>query len=363
MKLHEAFLRPPTKANPVISAIAPATGSRSRTTLNNIVVLALGDNVAVPVRYNKPAAILQTESMNILLGYFDPADKTKHNKRTIADGEMFLTCGQTRGLRLSDDGSIEFVSMFVKDDGTIVTAPLMTYSKDNVLNIKMDQLIVDMFGANSGGNIAWTQDKALGFNTFKTNYKGNNKDLGPRYKHETKGTPAGVVTTFYQDLTPSPTSAVPAPSVESMSPLSLQIEVSPSNPLKLVLNALAASMFDITLSKKGDLVIKNNIVKASIKMTATGAIEIASTAGLGKITMSPTGDIAIKGKMAISIDGTGGVNVKGAGKSLMAELQKVLTNLSTHIHPTPMGPSGPPVTASGIATAATTIGVMIKGKA
>ena len=363
MKLHEAFLRPPTKANPVISAIAPATGSRSKTTLNNIVVLAIGDNVSVPVRYNKPAAILQTESMNILLGYFDPADKTKHNKRTIADGEMFLTCGETRGLRLSDDGSIEFVSMFVKDDGTIITTPLMTFSKDNELNIKMEKLIVDMFGANTGGNIAWTQDKLFGLNTFKTNYKGSNKDMGPRYKAETKGTMTGIVTTFFQDLTPSQISTVPAATTEILTPLSLQIEVSPRNPFKMMLNALAVSMFDITISKKGDITIKNNTVKASIKMAATGEIEIKSTAGMGKITMSPTGDIAIKGKMAVSIDGTGGVNIKGAGKSLMTELQSVLTTLSTHIHPTSMGPSGPPATSSAIAESAATIGVAIKGKA
>lgn len=344
MRLFEAFLQEPTDANPTLTAIAPATAWSQKTYLRHVVVLKIGEGMALPIRYNSPALILNTESMNILLGYFDPADKHKHFKKTIADGDMFLTCGSTRGVRTGDDGGVELVNMFRKDDGEIVITPIVSYSKDNELKIGLEKLVIDMLGANAGGNIAWTQDKTLGFNTFATNYKTSNKDIGPRVYSVIEGTPSGPSIKYIWDVTPSPVGGVMPDLIETGLPQNVKVKMGGGTPFSFTYNLGPAAQLEISIDPTGALTIQNKINQAMIAIDTSGAVTAQGTAGLGKVEMSPAGKVSISGVTGVSIDGTAGLSLKGAGGQVLSEiLANVIQNLMAHTHVTAMGPSGPPL--------------------
>lgn len=345
MKLYEAFLREPNENSPTLTAVAPANAWHQDVVLRHVVVLKIAEGLALPIRYNTPALILNTDSMNILLGYFDPADKTQHTKKTIADGDMFLTCGSTRGLRTSEDGGIEIVNMYRKDTGEIIINPIVSYGRDNALNVTLESLMIDMLGANAGGNIAWTQDKELGFNTFIENYKGSNKDVGPRVHHKIEGGPDGLTVQYIWDVTPGPVGGALPNLIDTALANSIKIAMSGTKPFSFTHNLGPAAQLEISVDPAAGLSVKNLITQAEISIASSGEVSIKSAGGLGTITMSPAGAIDVKAKTTINIEANAGFQIKGKGQELLTQLSEFIQQYVMHTHATGVGPSGPPITA------------------
>lgn len=350
MKLYEATLvEQPDPRMPLV-AISPRNGWHEEVRLGGIVILNIGSNLDVPIKYNTPALILQAEGVNVLLGYHNPGDKVKRTPKTIVDGDMFLTSGKTRGIRTSEDGSIELVNMFTKADGEIVIVPLVSYSPENELKVTFEKLVFDMFGANTGGNIAWTQDETLGFNTFISNYKTSNQDLGPRIYHEISGGPAGPKIKYIWDVSPTPVGGVLPAAIDIGLPLSMQVNMDGTSPFSLTLNSGPAPLFQLNIGATGDMEIVSGLAGPSIKLTSTGDVEVKSLGGTGTITMSPIGEVTVKGTKSVKIEGTGGVDMVGLGQSLMDQLSLFIQQYLAHTHPTGTGPSGPPIQAPSTLT-------------
>ena len=359
MRLWEVVVTGRDERTGSLIAESITSSTQRRETFGQVVVLKLGDNFLLPVKLNTPALLLQSDAGNILLGYYDPSDKGYRKKTTVIDGDMFLTCGKTRAVRLSADGNVEVCATFVKDDGTIVHVPMMSYSMNNELKISVESLMIDMFGGSAGGNIVWTQDPVTGFNTFEENYKTNNKDIGPRIYKKIEGSPTGPSIKYIWDVTASPVGGVLPSMISTALPLSIGMNISPAMPIEFALKAGPAPLFAVTLSPLGELVIKNSVTQASITMSPLGDMTLQSAASLAKINMSASGKIDIDSKTTISINGLMGADITGMGTSLMTMLQQFFIAYTTHIHATGVGPSSPPVVPNTFALQA----VKLKGGA
>jgi hypothetical protein len=114
----------------------------------------------------------------------------------------------------------------------------------------------------------------------------------------------------------------------------------------------------------GNVELKNALASMTISIDGT----ISAKGPLGEMSLSPTGEVSIKNKVgSITIDPLGNVSIdnplmvnigKGANQSaILGEM--FMTFFNTHIHPTGVGPSGPPVVPMSPAQLSTKVKVTI----
>ena len=344
MRLWDVVLTERNEDTQSLIAQSVVTANQPKRIFADVMLLKMGDGFTLPVKYNSPAYLLESDAGNILLGYYDPSDKHNRTKTVIPEGDMYLTAGKSRAVRTSDDGSVQICSVFVKEDGTMVFNPLISFDAKNVLDVKIEQLIIDMFGANAGGNIAWSQDSTTGFNTFIENYKGSNKDIGPRVYHKIEGGPSGLTIQYVWDVTPGPVGGALPDLIPTALAQNIKVEMKGGSPFTFTYNLGPAAQLEISIDPTGALTIQNKINQAMIAIDTAGAVTAQGAAGLGKVEMSPAGKVSISGVTGVSIDGTAGLSLKGAGGQVLSEiLANVIQNLMAHTHVTAMGPSGPPL--------------------
>lgn len=344
MRLWDVVLLERNEETKSLIAQSVANSHQSKQIFRDVMMLKFGDGVALPVKYNSPAYMLQTKVGNILLGYYDSSDTRNRTKTIIPEGDMYLTAGKSRAVRTSDDGSVQICSVFVKEDGTMVFNPIISFNDKNVLDVKIEQLVIDMFGANAGGNIAWSQDSNTGFNTFIENYKGSNKDIGPRIYHKIEGGPSGLTIKYMWDVTPGPVGGALPDLIETALAKNIKVEMTGVKPFSFTYNLGPAAQIELSIDATGAFSIQNKINQAKIGIDTAGAVTVQGAAGLGKVEMSPAGKVSISGVTGVSIDGTAGLSLKGAGGQVLSEiLANVIQNLMAHTHVTAMGPSGPPL--------------------
>lgn len=342
-------------------ARAAETSHQSMRIFKDVLLLKHRDGLAIPVLYGKSAIMLQSDVGNILLGYYDSTDLHNRTKTIISNGDEYLKAGESRAIRTSKDGQIQICNVFVKDNGEIVFSPIVSYDDKNMLDIKLDSLVVDMFGANAGGNIAWSQDKELGFNTFIENYKGNNKDVGPRMNHKIEGGPTGMTFEYIWDVTPGPIGGALPALLDTLLPMNMRLDMKGGKPFNLSYNLGPVAQTEISIDAQNNLKIKH-ITGAEMVIDTLGNVTVQSTGGLASIKMSLTGEVTIDGALDVAINGLTGVDMYGVNQSLLDVVKDIALAAATHIHPTGTGPSGPPVQAASFTEAAATATV-IKGTA
>jgi phage baseplate assembly protein V len=100
------------------------------------------------------------------------------------------------------------------------------------------------------------------------------------------------------------------------------------------------------------------IVDARSKVTVTADDEITATVDSCQIKVTPSEIVAKKGTTQVKVAGK--VSIKTAAGSLFTILDTLITQMQAEIHPTAVGPSGPPVNAPAYAAQQVILGLVME---
>lgn len=300
---------------------------------------------SVPLEFGEMVLLITDENYNYILAYHK-------NNYSVFEGIHYIFMGDSEAIVYDSDGSFRISKVIKKEDGSVVEIPRLRYDSDKNIDLQLSEYNI----AVSGLSALKGELDTLGFYSHKFTTKGRYDDTGIRYKKEIKGGITGIVSTETVDVSPSPIGGVPEKLMNIASPLSLTIDKSSIAPLDISLNTLAVNLANIKIDPIGSITVTSGVAPSgtSVSMSPLGDFEVKNPLAKAKINID--GSIEMSNNIgSIKIDALGSISVNGLkfdvttpSGSLMTILSAITNLLSTHIHPTGTGPSGPPVSSVAI---------------
>jgi len=287
----------------------------------------------------KHALLISISNRNYIVGYYSTDDEIQKNGLYL-EGEHLIMAGTGRAIVFGDDGAIGIYSISRKSDGSLHKVKKAEYNAKDEFSVSMNKLVMSMVGASAGGTIEMEKDEITGFYRYSFNGRGGDLDMGIRVKHEIQGTATGMTSEFVMDMTPSPTNPILTPPklMDTVLPTSLSIKMSPLKPYEIAFNRgpVPNATMSIDMTGKITMDVGPAGIGAKIILDPIGpdTVTIEATSGLGKIVLNKAGMIDIEAAL--------GVGIKGANTGLLATLIELVNYITTHTHPSAVGPTGPP---------------------
>jgi len=297
------------------------------TWIDNVKPLTPTMNMSSGKKIGQNCVVLELPLDKFILGFYTPDENLSEMFLNVGTDEEIFWAGEDRILSLSSVGDIGIFKVYRKEDGTVEKGtPIVHYDReDEKLILSAENLVLDLLGSSTNGNIAMEYDPDTGNFGYLFEGKLSINDMSPRFKlrfsnpsvpSKTKDTPMSTDGIFELTVDNSP-----LPARSALGSVILPIEA-----ITIKMGAHTDTLSGVSISvgqfckilagpKVSDpehMVSIKTTSGASLELTATGDVRASTGNGLASITATPLGNILVQGPLAsIEVTPDGIIHIHG----------------------------------------------------